>query len=241
MASQNANIWYIISNEIIITLDILTNDILDRVEPIDEKYKNMRWQITGSNVNLDINKLIDKLTHCISLELDTDSLIVPKLPQNLLLLNDKNASDDKTKQNIILEFPNSLEYYTCNNCNIPDNLPLSLRIMKIYSKNINKTINCIPQNVTELYIIVENIEIDNILWPLNLKTLLLNITGKCTISIGILPYGLKIFNFTCYNYDYEFILPPTLIDFKFSSNEKYKYLDSLKISTSKIKYLDIPK
>lgn len=215
---DNDDWYYIKKHDLQILLDELTNDILNNVEPIPEKYNNLHWSIYLENDNLDFDKLMSKLIYCKYLIIYSEKIQSNiKLPPNLEYYNDKSNNNSN-----ITIFPNTLKEYinVANNVKIPKNLPLSLSC--VYVK-LNETFYNIHANITELHISNNTIDMDNILWPINLKKLHILIHKKNKKSIGILPCGLEDFFLSCENYDYPLELPPSLTKFNFHTRKMYKY------------------
>jgi len=70
-------------------------------------------------------------------------------------------------------------------------------------------------------------------------------SNKNTSSFGVLPYGLKYFNFEGYSYNHPFDMPPTLTKFSFECYNEYSYTECFinlpdSIETIRVSYNNFP-
>lgn len=230
MYDTNRQWWYKINNSnITIDLDKLNTNILDKINIIPKKYNNLKWCITGENVNLNMDKLMDKLLYCSRLEIKSFNINLSILPPNLITLSLKHNNKN------ILEFPKTLKKYKSfdiyHTIHIPDNLPENLEEIDVTGAILNKTFYNIPYGVKKCKIDTINVSNDifndNLIWPLNLEELKLTIHVNSNINIGILPYGIKTVILDLFSYNFPILLPPTVTRFYFESIRGYKYSECL--------------
>lgn len=233
--------WYKqTKTHIYIKLSDLTNDRMSKCDIIPDKHNNKIVIIKGKNNALDINKLImEKMIHCKYLELHTENLMISILPPNLV-------SYTETFHNDIVTFPDNLEtyqFYADNEKNIiiiPSNLPQNLKNVILIGHSINDTMYNIPSSVTSMIINVDTFDVENIIWPLNMKTVKIRINCKYDKDLGIFPHGLETFIFTCQTYDHKLIVPPTVTKFTFYTNFNSIYKHDFSELPDNIKILSLP-
>lgn len=243
-------------SDLIISLQYLTNEILDNIDDISMQYNNKLWHIKGVNPDLNIDKLMEKLVNCKFLEIsynDTQNINNPNINFNRTIAKLPPKLESFTHHNNlnnILEYPDTLKQYHIYDykndiINIPSNLPSTLEELYLTCNSINeKTFNNIPIYISKLYIyIYDNAEnINNLLLPMCLRhySLFYHFLIDNIPQINILPYGLETFEFKCDKYNYSIELPNTIETFKFYCYEdKYIYADCLNNLPNSIKHLEI--
>lgn len=229
-------------SNIFIRLELLTDDILEYINEIPEKYNNTTWFICGSNTHyIDIKLLMSKLIHCKNIFIATDEAkFATNLPPNLEFYGENNYSFDH-----YIDFPDTLKDfqqinydYDYSRLDIPYNIPSQLDYIELIVKNLNKTFYNI-KSVKKLNIRLKTLGLNNILWPNTLQKLELRIDNECDKSFGILPYGLINFDIFVQTYNYPIEFPPTLTYLSLLISHKYKYADTLNSLPDSIEYLSL--
>lgn len=230
-----SNLWYKIQfyrKRIVIDFAYLSNAKLDTLSIIPKMYENYLYKFNNDSYDpdFDMNKVIAKIPYCKYLKLDSNFRYNKKfnLPPNITELYTEAPYK-------ITQYSETLEVYDymsiCGEYDIfIPKFSNNIELVKIYGDSIDiLSLNNISTTINTLILTLRKLNMVEIpiIWPINLKTLFLNI-DKIKGNIGILPYGLEVLSFKCSTkYEYMLLFPPTLkkilFDMHLDYGEEYKY------------------
>lgn len=216
-------LWYDIENYGYgyIYLSILSNITVDDIEYIPLITNII---LCDANDRLNIDELLVRFQEVkhLTIQHKCENLRITRYPNTLKKLTIKSSTTQ------CVNIPDTLESYTYDNSNydnpvVLQQLPNKDILIKVIGQFLTPSFHNLSSLITVLDIQVESLgmNIDN--WPLNLKSLNLELTASApsgdeqpdTYSFGLLPYGLEKFLFLAQYYHYQFEMPPTLKKFCF--------------------------